>query len=49
MIDGNYRKLITEDEPSVNISKSKNVTSFIRFETGFYDRLRNRLLFKGTE
>ena len=49
MIDGNYRKLITEDEPSVNISKSKNVTSFIRFETDFYDRLRNRLLFKGTE
>jgi hypothetical protein len=49
MIDGNYRKLITEDDPSVNISKSKNVTSFIRFETGFYDRLRNRLLFKGTE
>jgi len=49
MIDGNYRKLITEDDPSVNISKSKNVTSFIRFETDFYDRLRNRLLFKGTE
>ncbi len=49
MIDGSYRKLITEDEPSVNISKSNNVTSFIRFETGFYDRLRNRLLFKGTE
>ena len=49
LIDGNYRKLITEDEPSVKIAKSKNVTSFIRFETGFYDRLRNRLLFKGTE
>jgi NAD+ kinase len=49
LIDGNYRKLLTEDEPSVKITKSKNVTSFIRFETGFYDRLRNRLLFKGTE
>ena len=49
LIDGNYRKLITEDEPSVKIAKSKNVTSFIRFETDFYDRLRNRLLFKGTE
>jgi NAD+ kinase len=49
LIDGNYRKLITEDEPSVKIAKSKNVTSFIRFETGFYDRLKNRLLFKGTE
>jgi NAD+ kinase len=49
LIDGNYRKLITEDEPSVTIAKSKNVTAFIRFETDFYDRLRNRLLFKGTE
>jgi NAD+ kinase len=49
LIDGNYRKLITEDEPSVKITKSKNVTSFIRFETDFYNRLRNRLLFKGTE
>jgi NAD+ kinase len=49
LIDGNLRKLITENEPSVTITKSKNVTSFIRFETDFYDRLRNRLLFKGTE
>jgi NAD+ kinase len=49
LIDGNLRKLITENDPSVNIEKSKNVTSFIRFETDFYDRLRNRLLFKGTE
>jgi NAD+ kinase len=49
LIDGNFRKLITEDEPSVTIAKSKNVTKFIRFETDFYDRLRNRLLFKGTE
>ena len=49
LIDGNLRKLITENEPSVSIEKSKNATSFIRFETDFYDRLRNRLLFKGTE
>jgi NAD+ kinase len=49
LIDGNYRKLITEGEPLVKITKSKNVTSFIRFETDFYNRLRNRLLFKGTE
>ncbi len=49
LIDGNFRKLLTENEPSVSIEKSRNVTSFIRFETDFYDRLRNRLLFKGTE
>jgi NAD+ kinase len=49
LIDGNYRKQISTDELTVKVTKSKNVTSFIRFETSFYDRLRNRLLFKGTE
>ena len=48
LIDGNYRKLISSDE-QLKVTRSKNVTSFIRFETDFYDRLRNRLLFKGTE
>jgi NAD+ kinase len=48
LIDGNYRKLISSDE-MLKVTRSKNVTSFIRFETDFYDRLRNRLLFKGTE
>jgi NAD+ kinase len=49
LIDGNYRKLITIRDPMLKVTRSKNVTSFIRFETDFYDRLRNRLLFKGTE
>ena len=49
LIDGNYRKQVSTDELTVKVTKSKNVTSFIRFETSFYDRLRNRLLFKGTE
>jgi len=49
LIDGNYRKTIATDKLTVTITKSKNVTSFIRFESNFYDRLRNRLLFKGTE
>jgi NAD+ kinase len=49
LIDGNYRKLVTTEEPMLSITRSKNATSFIRFETDFYDRLRNRLLFKGTE
>jgi NAD+ kinase len=49
LIDGNYRKLIRTNEPTLRVTCSKNVTCFIRFESDFYDRLRNRLLFKGTE
>jgi NAD+ kinase len=48
LIDGNYRKLVSADD-MLQVTRSKNVTSFIRFETDFYDRLKNRLLFKGTE
>jgi NAD+ kinase len=48
-IDGQFRKLVSKDEPKLKVCRSKNVTSFIRFESNFYDRLRNRLLFKGTE
>jgi NAD+ kinase len=48
LIDGNYRKLARADE-MLKVTKSKNVTSFVRFEADFYARLRNRLLFKGTE
>ena len=48
LIDGSYRKLARADE-MLKVTKSKNVTSFIRFEADFYARLRNRLLFKGTE
>jgi NAD+ kinase len=53
LIDGNYRRL-TSAEETIKVTKSTNTTSFIRFETDFdletdfYDRLRNRLLFKGT-
>jgi len=49
LIDGNYRKLVSAKEPMLKVTISKNVTSFIRFESDFYDRLRSRLLFKGTE
>ena len=48
LIDGNYRKLVSAED-ILKVTRSKNVTSFIRFETDFYDRLKNRLLFKGTE
>jgi NAD+ kinase len=48
LIDGNYRKLVSAED-MLKVKRSINVTSFIRFETDFYDRLKNRLLFKGTE
>ena len=49
LIDGKYSKQVKCVEPALEIKVSKNVTSFIRFETDFYDRLKGRLLFKGTE
>ena len=49
LIDGKYRKLVSNTVPKLKITASKNVTSFIRFESDFYDRLKYRLLFKGTE
>ena len=48
LIDGNYRKLVSDKSLTLKVTKSKNVSSFIRFENDFYNRLRNRLLFKGT-
>jgi NAD+ kinase len=48
MIDGNYHHMVSEKELTIKISKSKNVSSFIRFENDFYDRLSCRLLFQGT-
>ncbi len=47
LIDGNYRRLVTAKDPTLTVTRSKNVTSFIRFEDDFYNRLRSRLLFKG--
>ena len=49
LIDGRYCRRAVANESILKVTVSKNVTSFIRFETEFYDRLRNRLLFKGTE
>jgi NAD+ kinase len=47
LIDGNYRQLITSKTHMLTITRSKNLTSFIRFKDDFYQRLRSRLLFKG--
>jgi NAD+ kinase len=49
LIDGKYRKRISCKQPTLQVTASKNVTSFIRFENDFYYRLKSRLLFKGTE
>ncbi len=48
IVDGNYRRLLPANKPTVSVTRSKNLTSFIRFTDDFYDRLRSRLLFKGT-
>jgi NAD+ kinase len=48
-IDGKYRRVISDTDPMLKITVSKHATSFIRLQGDFYDRLRSRLLFKGTE
>jgi NAD+ kinase len=47
LVDGNYRQLLTSKDPALTVTRSKNVTSFIRFKDDFYHRLQSRLLFKG--
>ncbi len=47
IVDGRFRQNVTSENACLTITRSKNVTSFIRFNSDFYDRLRNRLLFKG--
>jgi len=47
MIDGNYHYMKSDQGLTVKVTKSKNVSSFIRFENDFYDRLSCRLLFQG--
>ncbi|MDR2720336.1 MAG: NAD(+)/NADH kinase [Nitrososphaerota archaeon] len=47
MIDGNYHHMQSEKGLTIKITKSKHVSSFIRFEDDFYDRLGCRLLFQG--
>lgn len=47
IVDGRYRQEVTSENACLTVTRSKNVTSFIRFKSDFYDRLRSRLLFKG--
>jgi NAD+ kinase len=48
IVDGNYRRVVPAKKPLVTVARSKNVTSFIRFKSDFYNRLHSRLQFKGT-
>jgi len=48
LVDGNYRQRVTSKNPTLTVTRSKNVTSFIRFKDDFYHRLQSRVLFKGT-
>jgi NAD+ kinase len=47
LVDGHYRQEVNSENACLMVTRSKNVTSFIRFSDDFYNRLRNRLLFKG--
>jgi NAD+ kinase len=47
LVDGHYRQKVTPENACLTVTRSKNITSFIRFKSDFYGRLRNRLLFKG--
>ena len=47
LVDGNHRQLVTSKKPALTVTRSKNVTSFIRFTDNFYNRLQSRVLFKG--
>lgn len=47
LVDGNYRQLVTSKNPTLTVTRSKNVASFIRFKDEFYQRLRSRVMFKG--
>jgi len=49
LIDGHSRQLVSCRQPGLTVTRSKNETSFIRFEENFYHRLRSRLLFRGMQ
>ncbi len=45
VLDGHYRTKMETKNPRITISKSVHESSFVRFEDGFYRRLKGRLLF----
>jgi len=49
VIDGHYRRDIEAKKTRVTISRSENVSSFVRFRGDFYHRLKGRLLYPRRE
>jgi NAD+ kinase len=42
VVDGYYRRLLTTRKPRITVTKSPNVTSFIRFRREFYSKRRRK-------
>ncbi|MEM2341334.1 MAG: NAD(+)/NADH kinase [Candidatus Bathyarchaeia archaeon] len=49
VVDGNYQRDIGDGETTITVRNSEYKSTFIRFETNFYRRLKNRLLFPREE
>ncbi len=49
VIDGDFQREMGEEEHSLLVRKSEFVSSFVRFEGNFYQRLKARLLFSREE
>jgi len=49
VIDGQYQAELRRDEPYIKIKKSEYESTFVRFRSNFYDRLKGRLLFSREE
>ena len=47
LVDGYHHQLLAAETPTLTVTRSKNVTSFIRIKEDYYDRCRNSILFKG--
>ncbi|MBS7621128.1 NAD(+)/NADH kinase [Candidatus Bathyarchaeota archaeon] len=47
VVDGAYRHVLESESSCITVTRSKNVTTFIRFRENFYNRLRSRLIFRG--
>lgn len=45
VLDGHHRTETEPKNPRISVSKSEHESSFVRFDDGFYRRLKSRLLF----
>lgn len=49
VVDGQYQAELTRENPYIKIRKSEHKSTFVRFQSSFYDRLKGRLLFSREE